>query len=182
MSARSTRSPGAWLAAAPTAVLAALLAAGTACAQDYPKLRPGLWELSRSSDRAPDAAQRTTICLDDATQRQMYQAGLGAMGAMCSKHEFHLHGARGEGEFICAMGPTTVHTKAVMTLQGDTAYRTDIDTTYDPPMNGTAHSHSVLLARHTGACKPGQRPGDMILPNGRSVNMHDAIPGQRQAK
>jgi hypothetical protein len=164
-------------AASCAAVLAALSCAAPAAAQDYPKLRPGLWELSRSSDVAKAASQRTLMCLDEATQKEMYQAGLGAMGTLCSKHEFHLHGSRGEGEFVCTVGPMTVHSKAVMTLQGDTAYRTEIDTSYDPPMRGMAHTHAVLSARHTGPCKPGQRPGDITLPNGRTVNMRDAAKG-----
>jgi hypothetical protein len=173
MKRRSTRRSAARLAV--TCGIAATLAFGAAAmAQDYPKLRPGLWELTRSSDRAKGEQQRTLMCLDEATQKEMYQAGLGAMGSLCSRHEFHLHGARGEGDFICSVGPSTVHSKAVMTLQGDTAYRTDIDTTFDPPLNGMAHTHAVLAARHTGPCKPGQRPGDITLPNGRTVNMRDA--------
>ena len=162
----------------PLALLAAAsLLSAPAFAQDYPKLRPGLWDLTKSSDRPNDPGQRTSICLDESLQKEMYQSGLGAMSGMCSKHEFHLKGSRGDAEFICNMGANTMHSKSVMTIDGDTAYRTEIDTTFEPPLNGQAHTHSTLVARHTGACKPGQRPGDMILPNGRSINMRDAMGG-----
>jgi hypothetical protein len=169
------------LLAAVVLALPAGAGAAVPAAQDFPKLRPGLWELTRSSDRtAGHAPQRTTICLDDSVQKQMYQAGLGAMGSMCSKHDFRLEGQRGEAEFVCTVGPTRLHSKAVMTLHGDTAYRTEIDTTFDPPMHGTARSHAVLDARRTGRCKPGQRPGDVTLPNGSTINLRaGAAPAPR---
>ena len=29
----------------------------------------------------------------------------------------------------------------------------------------------MIEGRHVGACKPGQRPGDMTLPNGQTMNI-----------
>ena len=161
-------------------LVAALAVAPVAHAQDYPKLRAGLWEMARHSDRPNDPGQRTTICLDPSVQREMYESGLGAMSGMCSKHDFHLKGSRGEADFVCNLGGSTMHSKSVMTIDGDTAYRTEIDTTYDPPFMGQTKTHAVLTARHTGPCRPGQRPGDMTLPNGATVNMRDAMGGARK--
>jgi hypothetical protein len=161
------------------ALLACLLPLAAA-AQDYPKLRPGLWELTRSSERSPARDAPTLMCIDDATQRQMWDMGLGMMKGMCSKHDFKLSGNRGVGDFVCDVGGTTMRSKSVLTVTGDTAYRTEIDTTFDPPMNGQSRSRSVLEARYTGACKAGQRPGDMTLPNGQTINMRDALGGPRK--
>lgn len=144
-------------------------------AQDYPKLRPGLWELRRISDRPQDTGQTTTICMDGSIQREMYEVGLGAMKGMCSKHDFKVTGSRGTGEFICNLNGSTMHSKSVMTINGDTGYRTEVDTTFDPPFMGQSKTHSVLDARYTGACRTGQRPGDMTLPNGQTMNMRDAL-------
>ena len=66
-----------------------------------------------------------------------------------------------------------------MALTGNTAYRTEIHTTYDPPFMGQTETTTVLTARNVGACKPGQRPGDMVLPNGQTLNMRDAMDGAR---
>jgi hypothetical protein len=156
-------------------VLAGLMLPVAGLAQDFPTLKPGLWELTRQSSRPQDAAQRITICVDATVQRQMYDVGTGAMRGMCSKHEFHIRGSRGVGEFVCNLGQSTVHSKSVMTISGDTAYRTETELTYDPPFMGQSRSHSVLDARYTGACRTGQRPGDMTLPNGRTINLRDAL-------
>jgi Protein of unknown function (DUF3617) len=146
-----------------------------ALAQDYPKLKPGLWELKRMSDRPADKGQTTTICMDADMQKKMYEAGLGAMKGICSKTDFKVTGSRGVGEFVCNMNGSTMTSKSVMTINGDTGYRTEVDTTFEPPFMGQSKTHSVLEARYTGACKPGQRPGDMTLPNGTTMNMRDAI-------
>jgi hypothetical protein len=154
-----------------------------AFAQDFPKLKPGLWEMERSSDReragrAPAQPNRMTMCLDESVQREMVDMGGGAMKGMCSKHEFTLSGNRGRGDFVCDVAGSRMHSRSTMTLQGDVGYRTEIDTTYDPPLAGQTHTKTIVTARYLGACKPGQRAGDMIMPNGQTMNMRDIMSGK----
>ena len=163
-----------------TSLLLALLAVPV-LAQDFPKLKPGLWEMERSADRPTGGPSRTTMCLDDSVQKEMFDMGAGAMQGMCSKHEFTMSGNRGTGDFICDFGGSRMHSTSTMTMTGDTGYRTEIHTTYDPPFMGQKENRMVLTARHTGACKPGQRPGDMVLPNGQTMNMRDAIDAAKGA-
>ena len=153
-----------------------------ALAQDYPKLKAGLWEMERSSDRPSSAPERgpaqpnrTTMCLDDSVQREMFDMGAGAMKGMCSKHDFKLSGNRGTADFVCDIAGSRMHSQSTMVLNGNTGYRTEIRTTYDPPFMGQTENFTVLTARHVGVCKPGQRPGDMVLPNGQTINMRDAM-------
>ncbi|MGE5168923.1 MAG: DUF3617 domain-containing protein [Rudaea sp.] len=162
--------------------LLALLAFPALAAQDFPKLKPGLWEMEQSSDRTgppggPGQAHRTLMCLDAGVQREMFDMGVGAMKGMCSKHDFRFSGNRGTGEFVCDMGGSKMHSKSRMVMNGDSAYRTEVDTTYDPPFMGRAASKMVITARNVGPCKPGQRPGDVVLPNGRTMNLRDAMNG-----
>ena len=157
-------------------LLACLALPLAAAAQEYPKLRAGLWELKRTSNGTGDA-RPMQMCIDESTQRQMWDMGIGTMKGMCSKHEFKLSGDRGTGDFVCNIGGSTMRSRSVMKLTGDTAYRTEIDTTFDPPMQGQSASRSVIEARYTGACKPGQRPGDVTLPNGQTINLRDALGG-----
>jgi hypothetical protein len=164
----------------PLALVFCALLLPLAAAQDYPKLRPGLWELKRMSDRPQDRGQTTTICMDETIQKDMYEMGLGAMKGMCSKHDFKVTGSRGVGEFVCNMNGSTMHSKSVMTINGDMGYRTEVDTSFEPPFMGQSKTHSVLEARYTGACASGQRPGDMMLPNGQTINMRDAMGGAKK--
>ena len=150
-----------------------------ASAQDYPKLKPGLWELKRSSDRPDDRGQSTTMCMDESLQREMYDMGRGAMSGMCSKHDFKITGSRGSGESVCSVNGSTCHSRFTMTINGDVAYRTEVETRVDPPTPNGSTLHSVIEARYTGPCKTGQRPGDMTLPNGQTINMRQALKGGR---
>src|SRR6516165_10518918 len=98
------------------------LASVPAAAQQYPKLKPGLWQMSRSSDRQGGAGMPpVTICFDESVQKVMW--------GMCSKTDFHMTASGGTGETICNFGGSTAHSKSTMTLTGDTAYRTEVDTT-----------------------------------------------------
>jgi Protein of unknown function (DUF3617) len=165
--------------------LLALLAFLTlpAFAQDFPKLKSGLWEMERTLDPStahagpPMPLNRTSMCLDQSVQREMFDMAAGAMKGACSRQEFKLTGNRMTGDVVCDLGGSTMHSKSLTVLDGNTAYRTDIDTTYDPPLMGRSHSKMVIAARNVGPCKPGQRAGDVVLPNGQTVNMHDMING-----
>ena len=175
------------MTAAKRLVTIALLALGVvpvpaAVAQDAPKLRAGQWEVVRKSDRAGDKGMRMTMCMDDAMQREMWTMGMGAMRGMCSKSDIRFTGGRGSVDLVCNMGGSTMRSKAAITFNGDTAYRTDIDTTYDPPSNGMARARTVVESRWLGACKAGQHPGDMVLPNGTTINMRNALGGAQPAR
>lgn len=171
---------------AALALLAAL--AFPAAAQDFPKLKPGLWQMERemegppaSGPPRPAAANRTTMCLDESVQREMFDMATGAMKGSCSRHEFKRTGNRLTGDFVCAIGGSSMHSKSVMVFDGNSAYRTEIDTTYDPPLMGQSHTTTVMAARNVGPCKPGQRAGDLVLPNGQTMNMRDVMNGAQSA-
>src|SRR4029077_6197020 len=92
-----------------------------AAAQDYPKLKAGLWDMERTSDRAPNQTNHTTMCLDDSVQHDIVEMGVSAIKGMCSKHDFSFTGSRGTGDFICDIGGSRMHSKSVMVLTGNTA-------------------------------------------------------------
>lgn len=169
----------------PRSLLAvAALLALPAFAQDFPKLEPGLWQMEREMDRppAPGAkrpanANRMTMCLDESVQREMFDMAIGSMKGQCSRHDFKRSGNRLTGDFVCDIGGSTMRSKSTMVFDGNRAYRTEIDTTYDPPFMGQTESRMVMDARNVGPCKPGQRPGDVVMPNGRTMNMHDLMNG-----
>jgi len=107
---------------------------------------------------------------------------VGSMKGQCSRHEFKRSGNRLTGEFVCDIGGSRMHSKSTMVLDGDSAYRTEIDTTYDPPFMGQTKARMVMTARNVGACKPGQRPGDVVMPNGLTMNMRDLMNGAHGAR
>jgi hypothetical protein len=58
-----------------------------------------------------------------------------------------------------------------MTVQGDTAYKTVVSATYDPPMMGMKDANTTIEGKHTGACRDGLVPGDIVTADGRKFNI-----------
>jgi hypothetical protein len=151
-----------------SAIAAVALAAQ---AQDFPKLKAGLWEVNMTSGkREGQPPKLTTMCLDDSVQREMYRVSTGMMSGMCTKHEIKVAGNKVTTIANCDLGITKMQSQAVMTLTGNTTYHTEARATFDPPLNGAKESTTIIDGKHVGACKPGQQPGDMTLPGGQTVN------------
>jgi len=155
-------------------------AAALAAAQDFPKLKAGLWEMTTASANSDSREPRlTTMCLDDSVQQDMYRMSTGLMSGMCSRHDLDISGNKVTSNAVCDLGGTKMQSRSVMTLTGNTAYRTEAHATFDPPMMGAKESSTVIQGRHVGACKPGQQPGDMTLPGGGKMNIRQLLGQQK---
>lgn len=154
----------------PALLLAVLLLIPPALAQEYPKLKAGQWDLVMNAGAKGDAPTRTTMCIDAVSQQQMYAAGMGAARQSCSKNEFRRDGARYLGYSECKFGESKMTGRVIMTLTGDTGYRLEAKSTYDPPFMNMKESTTTIEAKYVGACRDGLVPGDMVLPGGQKVN------------
>jgi len=171
---RHARFPRLFVAAQLIALCAAPVAA-----QDFPKLRSGLWEMATSSARAPGIKTTSTLCLDASLQKDMVKMSTGMMAGMCSKAELKAVGSTFVGEAVCNFNGSTMKSKSVMTLKGDTSYRTEAHATFDPPFAGQSQTDTVIEGRHLGACKPGQQPGDLTTPTGQTINIRNVMNGKK---
>ena len=160
------------LALAAVAWAAPALAASI---DDNPRLKAGLWEVtSRSSAQPKDTPPaRSSMCLDDASAREMYRFSQGMMEGMCSKFEVRHTGNRYVSEAVCKIGESSMVARSTMTLAGDAAYRIEGSSTYDPPFMGIKEATTTVEAKHAGACKPGQKPGDVITAGGKTINIRN---------
>jgi hypothetical protein len=155
--------------------LALAVTVGAADAQQFPKLKSGLWETVTSSRGNDKAAHKSMLCLDDSVQQEMYRMSIGMLAGMCSKHDLKTSGNQVTSEAVCDLGGSTMRSKAVMKLTGNAAYRTEARASFDPPFMGNKESATVIEGRHVGPCKPGQQPGDLTLPGGKTVNIRQFV-------
>ena len=65
---------------------------------------------------------------------------------------------------VCKIEGSTATTDAVFEGAFDSAYKGTMKTRFNPPMHGMSQSTMMLDARWLGTCKPGQKPGDVIMP------------------
>lgn len=134
-----------------------------AASMDAPKRKSGLWEVTVSR---PQMKGGHTIqeCVDQKSDDLMKSDKSGMEKMSCSKNEVRKEGDRIISESVCKMDGSTATTRAVFSGRFDSAYKADIKSTYEPPMHGMRESSAVIEAKWLGACKPGQKPGDISMP------------------
>ena len=163
--------------------LAAAPAVRAADAFEFPTLKNGQWEMTTQSSATGAAPRKTTVCLDANTQKRMLDMSQGMQKEMCSRMDVRRDGAAYVMEAECRLGESAVKSRGVMTMQGDSAYRTESTATFDPPFQGgMKETKTVIEGRYLGACRDGMKPGDMITATGEKINLMElpARPAPKQ--
>jgi hypothetical protein len=156
--------------------VAALLqiAAAAAGAADFPTLKAGQWVMTTTSNVAGSAPRKTTICLDASTQKAMLDMSAGMQKEMCARMDMRRDGDKFITDAECKLGESVVKSHSVMTMIGDSAYRTESSATFDPPFNkDLRETKTVIDGKYTGACAGGLKPGDVITATGQKINLRD---------
>ena len=157
-------------------------AAGPLAAQDLPHRKPGLWRQTMTMEGAPSGMPATSICVDEASEAKMSVIGRQtAADAKCDPPKISrgLDGALSYSSH-CDMGAMG-QSDSQGTITGDfnSQYQVVIDTKVSgastAEMNG--EHKMTITAAWTGPCAPGQKGGDIILPNGMKMNMAGGPPG-----
>jgi len=153
--------------------LAAASLAGGALAADAPKRKSGLWEIKSQMEGMPSmgAIQQ---CIDQNTDDVMQQRAKKEKPD-CSVMDVKPQGNKVTTHSVCKFEGTTATTDAVFIGAFDSAYKGDMRTRYNPPMHGMSESKMTMEARWLGPCKPGQKPGDVIMPNMKGMNMNEMM-------
>jgi hypothetical protein len=130
---------------------------------DPPKRKSGLWEVKISIG---DARGGPTIqeCVDEKTDDLMTSDMPGGEKLSCSKNEIRKEGDRIVIDSVCKVTGSTAKARTVFTGRFDSAYKADVKSTYDPPMEGVREASTVVEGKWLGPCKPGQKPGDVSIP------------------
>ena len=152
----------------PLAILC-LLAAGAA-AQDTPRRKSGLWEVSMSSPQMP-APMVSRQCVDEKTDDMSKGASRGG-AEKCSKQSVRREGGNVVVESVCLIDGSTATTRGVFSGDFNSSYKGEMTTRFAPPLHGSAESKMNFQARLTGPCAPGQKPGAVSvqgIPGGKGA-------------
>lgn len=175
---RSTSRPMALVTMAATA----MALCNSAHALDMPKRKSGLWEITTSMEGMPKGMGPIQHCIDQNSDNLMQQ-NAEKFKQQCSATDIKQQGDRITVHSVCKMESTTTTMDAVFTGAFDSAYRGDIKTRFNPPLHGTAESRMAITAKWVGACKPGQKPGDIVMPGkAGSFNLDEAMKKQNESK
>jgi len=166
--------------------LALVLAAGAAQAQAQDKFqrKSGLWEIKRTSTATGGQEYRYELCVDQASDNALGQLIGSLRSERCETSKVARDGNTVTVDAVCTIekGRRKATTHAVVTGKFDSAYKVESKSTFDPPRPGGAEGTALLDAKWTGECKPGQRPGDLLLPTGVKVNINDEIRASRGSR
>jgi hypothetical protein len=140
-----------------------------ALAAEKPPRKPGLWEIL-----SPNSSAAFRQCID-ATTDQLLQArgganiGPGGISPQCAKRDVQKSGDTLTIDATCTTAGRTTTSHAVVIGSFDSTYTMTVTTQGDGVARGT---HTVTItAKWLGPCAADQRPGDMIMPNGMTVNI-----------
>ncbi|HVF65495.1 MAG TPA: DUF3617 family protein [Casimicrobiaceae bacterium] len=153
---------------------AALACIAPATALELPKRKSGLWEIRTTSANEPPGPS-AQLCIDEKTDDLARQLAMGALS--CSKMDIRQEGERYVADSVCRIGDSTATTRVLFSGTFDTGYKADIQARYSPPLMGMSEGRTTVHATWVGPCRAGQRPGDIVMPNGMVINLNDAPSG-----
>jgi hypothetical protein len=157
-----------------------VLALGIACvssaaAQDLPTRRAGLWEVTINHDGGNSPPQTMQQCTDAETDKLMNTFGGDLSADLCSKREIQKVGATIVINATCQIGPMKSVSQSVVSGDFNSNYTVKVTTKLEgvPAAAQNAGGTTTIQARWVSACKPDQRPGDIVMANGKTMNIRD---------
>ena len=163
----------------PAILLAALLVATPALAQDIPARKAGLWEMTMTFEGRNTPPQTMQHCIDASTDKAMQDMS-GGMRGNCSKREVKKVGSTIVFDSVCDMGMGTTTSHGVVSGDFNSAYTIKIDSKREggPAIpNMPAQTQMTIEAKWLGPCKADQKPGDIMMANGMKMNVNEMQKG-----
>ena len=165
-----------------------------AAAQDFPKRKPGLWEMTMQMPGGPAGAHsvNTRQCVDEQSDAEMHRKAFsGGQDAKTQCKQLSSKKIAGgmeiEAECKHDDGGTV---RSLVRITGDmtTNYAMDNDMTFTPPRNGMSKARMSIKGMHRGACPAGMKGGDVQMttmggPGGMTIDVEklkNMSPEERQ--
>lgn len=148
--------------------------AGSAGTSDLPARKNGLWEITLHPDRPGPRQGQTVLQCTAAKAEPVMLLSIVPGQEQCSEVIVTPQAAGGyDIRTVCQVHANTRRTQVTLRGSLQSAYQGtfEVYTTAKLPQSGA--ERVAFEGRWLGPCKPGQRPGDMVLPNGVTVNVVD---------
>jgi hypothetical protein len=143
-----------------------------ALAAELPSRKPGLWEVKTSFGNGNVPAQVIRQCVDASTDQMMQARSVGSSQRDCTKRDVQRSGDTITIDSACTVAGKARTSHIVITGSFDSAYTMTL-TSQDE--GAPAGSRSMTMAvKWISACAADQKPGDMIMADGRKMNILNA--------
>ncbi|WP_433993618.1 DUF3617 domain-containing protein [Tardiphaga robiniae] len=140
---------------------------------ELPARKAGLWEMKMQGS-AGMPGMTMQHCTDESTDKSMNTTFSPMAKDMCSKNEMKKTATGYVTDSVCNIGGTTSTSHAEITGDFNSAYTMKITSQNSGGAKAnTGDSTTQLEAKWLGACKPDQKPGDIMMPGGMKMNVKD---------
>jgi hypothetical protein len=155
--------------------LLALLPALEARAVEAPVRKPGLWEMKIVRTGAPLPEMTMQHCTDETTDREMSTGLAPAARDVCSRHDIQQTASGYVTDSVCSLSGMSMTSHAEITGDFNSAYTVKTTSHSERGPSGLPRDSTMTIeAKWLGACKPDQKPGDIVMPGGFKLNVKDA--------
>jgi hypothetical protein len=140
---------------------------------DLPTRKAGLWEMKmvRTGSSMPDMTMQH--CTDATTDKQM-STSFSPGKDTCSKQDIQKTATGYVSDTVCGVAGITITSHAEITGDFNSAYTVKSTSHSERGAIGTPRdSTTTIEAKWLGACKPDQKPGDIVMPGGMKMNIMD---------
>jgi len=151
----------------------ALLSAGTR-ADELPLRKAGLWEMKIAKPGSQLPELTVQHCTDETTDKDMSNTVSPMAKQICSKQDIKKTATGYTIDSVCSVAGISATSHSEVVGDYNSAYTV---TTQSHSEGGPASLREVttrIEAKWLGACKEGQRPGDIVMPGGFKLNVKDA--------
>ncbi|QWG17581.1 DUF3617 domain-containing protein [Bradyrhizobium sediminis] len=154
--------------------LLAALPAFEARAAELPVRKAGLWEMKTLRTGSPMPEMTIQHCTDAATDKEMSSSFSPASKEMCSKQDIQKTATGYVTDSVCSVAGVTITSHAEISGDFNSAYTVKSTSHTDRgPAAVPRDSTATIEAKWLGACKPDQKPGDIVMPGGIKMNITD---------
>jgi uncharacterized protein DUF3617 len=143
----------------------AMLSTAPALAGDMPARKAGLWQVDTTVMGHTVSMKQ---CIDAQTDQVMQARFASLPQRNCSKHDVQKAADKITIDSVCTIAGRTTTGHIVITGSFDSAYTLVMTS----EVKGVPTPRNVTMqAKWLGACAADQKPGDMVMPNGKTVNI-----------
>jgi hypothetical protein len=153
----------------------ALMVPATASAEDLPVRKAGLWEMKivKTGSQLPDLTMQH--CTDPTTDKEMSDSVSPLAKQICSKRDIQKTATGYVSDSVCTVAGVSMTTHAEIVGDFNSAYAVTSTSHSDKgPTGKPLDTVTKIEAKYVGACKPDQKPGDIVMPGGFKLNVKDA--------
>jgi hypothetical protein len=154
--------------------LLAPLPARAAAADELPIRKAGLWEMKvmHATSSTPEITMQQ--CTDETTDREMSTSFSPMAKEMCSKKDIVKTATGYVSDSVCSIGGVSVASHSDVIGDFNSGYTVTAKAhTEGAPAAANGDRVTTIEAKWLGACKPDQKPGDIVMPGGMKINLHD---------